>query len=339
MAIIVGPGSTSGDTPPNTDSEASNEGTDPLIGSTGPAPAGDPSGRVQGGGNLVKESTSATFMADVIEASMETPVIVDFWAPWCEPCKQLGPMLEKLVRQAGGLVRMVKVNIDENQDLAAQMRIQSIPMVYAFAQGKPVDGFQGAVPESQLKEFIGRLTGDAKLPLDAALEDAEQMLEAGDVEGASAIFAKILEHDEASGPAIAGLIRCTTATGEYDHAREILDGLTPKLQKDAAVVAAVAALELAEQSGALDASDTADLMAQLETDPNNHQIRLNLAVALYGGGQNEQAIEHLIEIIRRDRAWNDDAAREQLLKIFEALGHTHPDTVEGRRQLSSVLFS
>ncbi len=333
MAIIIGPGNTS----PGASTETSNESADPLVGSTGPAPAG-----VQPGGgatNLVKESTSAAFMSDVIEASMETPVIVDFWAPWCEPCKQLGPLLEKLVRQAGGLVRMVKINIDENQELAAQMRIQSIPMVYAFSQGKPVDGFQGVVPESQLKEFIGRLTGDAKLPLDAALEDADEALGTGDLERASAIFTKVLEHDEANGPAIAGLIRCATATAEYDHAREIRDGLTPELRKDPAVVAAVAALELAEQSGALDDSDTAGLMAQLEADPDNHQVRLDLAISLFGAGQNEQAIEALVEIIRRDRTWNDDAARAQLLKIFEALGHTHPDTVEGRRQLSSVLFS
>jgi len=270
---------------------------------------------------------------------MEVPVIVDFWAPWCEPCKQLGPMLEKLVRQAGGLVRMVKINIDENQELAAQMRIQSIPMVYAFSQGKPADGFQGAVPESQLKEFIARLTGGAKPPMEAALEEANAILEAGDPEGASAIFAQILGHDEASGPAIAGLIRCTTATGEYEHARDILEGLTPELQKDADVSAAVAALELAEQSGGQDDAATADLIAQLDAAPDNHQARLDLAVSYYGAGQNEMAIEELIEIIRQDRTWNDDAARTQLLKIFEALGHSHPATVEGRSQLSSVLFS
>jgi putative thioredoxin len=333
MAIIIGPENKSAGTNPKTSSEIA----DPLVGSTGPAPAETQPGG--GAADLVKESTSAAFMSDVIEASMEIPIIVDFWAPWCEPCKQLGPLLEKLVRQAGGLIRMVKINIDENQELAAQMRIQSIPMVYAFSQGKPVDGFQGAVPESQLKEFIGRLTGDAKLPLDAALEDADEALEAGDLERASTIFAKVLENDEGNGAAIAGLIRCTTATAEYDHAREILDGLTPELRKGPAVVAAVAALELAEQSGALDDSDTAGLMAQLEADPDNHQVRLDLAISLFGAGQNEQAIEALLEIIRRGRTWNDDAARTQLLKIFEALGHSHPDTVEGRRQLSSVLFS
>ncbi len=332
MAIIIGPGNT----PSGANADAPSGGDDPLVGDTGPAPVG---GQTGGATELVKESTSATFMADVIEASKEVPIIVDFWAPWCEPCKQLGPQLEKLVRQVGGLVRMVKVNIDENQDLAAQMRIQSIPMVYAFSQGQPVDGFQGAVPESQLKEFIGRLTDGAKLPADAALEEAEAALEAGDVESASAIFAQVLGQDDASGPAIAGLIRCTTATGEYDHARQIIDGLTPELQKDTAVTAAVAALELAEQSGTSDASATEELVAQLEANPDNHQVRLDLAVALYGAGQSEQAIEELVEIIRRDVTWNDDAARTQLLKIFEALGHSHPATIEGRRQLSAVLFS
>ncbi|MBC8240015.1 MAG: thioredoxin [Alphaproteobacteria bacterium] len=335
MAIIIGPGNTS----PGASTKAPEGGDEPLVGGTGPASAQPDAQSGGGAAELVKESTSASFMTDVIEASKEVPIIVDFWAPWCEPCKKLGPMLEKLVRQAGGLVRMVKVNIDENQDLAAQMRIQSIPMVYAFSQGQPVDGFQGAVPESQLKEFIGRLTDGAKLPVDAALEEAEVALEAGDVEGASTIFAQVLEQDGTNGPAIAGLIRCTTATGEYDHAREIIDGLTPELQKDTAVTAAVAALELAEQSGTPDASATVALMAQLEADPNNHQARLDLAVALYGSGQSEQAIEELVEIIRRDLTWNDDAARTQLLKIFEALGHSHPATIEGRRQLSAVLFS
>ncbi len=328
MAIIIGPENNSANIGPDSPPDASKSSADPMIG--GP----------QGGdADLIKESTSASFMQDVIETSKNIPVIVDFWAPWCEPCKQLGPMLEKLVRQAGGLVRMVKVNIDENQELAAQMRIQSIPMVYAFSQGQPVDGFQGAQPESQLKEFIGRLTGGAKNPVDAALEEANALLDSGDVEGASAVFAQVLGHDAVNGAAIAGLIRCATATGEYEHAREIVDGLTPELQKDTAVTAAIAGLELAEQSGAQDDSIIDELAAKLEADPSNHQLRFDLAVSLFGVGQNDAAIEALIEIVRRDRAWNDDAARAQLLKIFEALGHIDPATIEGRRQLSAVLFS
>lgn len=334
MAIIIGPENPASDA----DTDAPSQGNDPLVGGTSPEQGGGGS-LGSGAADLIKDSSSATFMQDVVEASMEVPVIVDFWAPWCEPCKQLGPMLEKLVQHAGGLVRMVKVNIDENQDIAQQMRIQSIPMVYAFSQGQPVDGFQGAVPESQLKEFIKRLTGDAKPPIEQALEEADGLLEAGDAEGASAIFAQVLGHDAANGPAIAGLIRCTTITGEYDHARQIVDGLTPELQKDPAVVAAVTALELAEQSGGQDDSATAELAAQVEAEPDNHQVRFDFAVALYGAGQNEPAIEALIEIVRRDRTWNEEAAREQLLKIFEALGHTHSATIEGRKQLSSVLFS
>ncbi len=336
MAIIIGPDNGAANTSP----DEPEEGTDPLVGTTGPELAGASSAPSGGSPqDLVKEGSTASFMQDVIEVSMNVPVIVDFWAPWCEPCKKLGPMLEKLVQQAGGLVRMVKINVDENQEIAAQMRIQSIPMVYAFSQGQPVDGFQGAVPESKIKEFIGRLTGGAKNPVDAALEEAQAQYDAGEIEAASAIYAQVLGHDSVNAPAIAGLIRCTTATGELEQARQIVDGLAPEVLSDSTVTAAITALELAEQTGPQDDSETSELAAKVEAEPDNHQQRFDLAMALYGAGKNEAAIEQLLEIVRRDRAWNDEAARGQLLKIFEALGHGHEATVEGRRQLSSVLFS
>ncbi len=291
----------------------------------------------RGNGDLVKDGTTATFMADVIEASMQVPVIVDFWAPWCGPCKQLSPALEKAVRQAGGLVRMVKINVDENQDLAAQMNVRSVPSVFGFRQGRPVDGFAGAVPESQVKSFIERLTGGAKPPIEEALEMAREALDAGDPAGASQVFAQILAQDPAHPGAVAGMIRCMVAIGDLKEARQAVGRLPAELIANSEVAAAVSALDLAEQAGG--AGDVGAFKARLEANPKDHQARLDLAMALYAGGQAEAAIEELLELIRRDRTWNEDAGRKQLVKLFDALGPVHPLTVAGRRRLSSILFS
>jgi putative thioredoxin len=289
-------------------------------------------------GDIIKDSSTATFMADVIEASRQVPVIVDFWAPWCGPCKQLGPLLEKLVRQAAGLVRLVKINVDENQELAAQMRISSIPMVYAFHRGQPVDGFAGAVPESQLKSFIERLTGGAKAPVDVALEQARAMLANGDAKGAAAVFAEVLAGDPANPSAIGGMIRAAVATGDIARAGQIAGGLPAALRAQADVASALAALEIAEQARA-GAGDAAKLEAKVAAHPADHQARYDLALARMAAGDHESAIDALLEIVRRDRAWNDGAARAQLLKIFDALGPADARTVAGRRRLSSILFS
>ena len=286
----------------------------------------------------IKESDTAHFMADVIEASNEVPVIVDFWAPWCGPCKTLGPMIEKMVRQAGGLVRLVKINIDDNQDLAAQMRIQSIPAVYAFKKGQPVDGFVGAQPETQIRSFIDRLLAGAKPPLEQALEAAKAALDSGDHAAAQALYLEIMTQEPDHAPAVAGLLRAIMAGGDMAGARELVSGLTDEMTADSAVAAAITALELAEQGDAAP-PDTQALRDRLAADEDDHQARLDLAIALYGADQAEDAVEVLLELVRRAADWNDGAGRLQLIKIFDALGPTHELTLSGRRRLSSILFS
>ena len=288
-------------------------------------------------GDVVRESDTANFVVDVIEASKSVPVIVDFWAPWCGPCKTLGPMLEKLVRLQGGLVRMVKVNVDENQALAQQLQIQSIPTVYAFKDGRPVDAFAGALPESQLKTFIDKLLGDAKAPLAAAMDEAEALLAGGDATGAMAIYAEVLSADEENPAAIGGLIRCYIAAGEPEHARAVFDGLTPAMQNKPEITQAMSALALAEEIE--DVGDITELKVKIETNENDHQARFDLGLAYYARGQNEEAVDALIDLVRRNRKWNDEAARKQLVKIFDALGNADPVTQDGRRKLSSVLFA
>ncbi len=300
---------------------------------------GTPVGGTPGGSDLIKDSNIASFVADVIEASKTVPVIVDFWAPWCEPCKQLTPTLEKLVTLGGGIVKLVKVNIDENQQLAQQLQVKSVPTVFGFKHGQPIDGFAGAQPESQIKAFIGRLTGGASSPLDEALEHAAAALEAGDPETASGIYAQVLGQDQANGKALGGMIRCFLASGETAHAQEMIDGLEDKTKSDPDVAAAITAVELPEQGEAAEGIDLSELEAKLAANENDHQARFDMALALYGAGQTEQALDQLLDIIRRDRAWNDEAARQQIVKIFEALGAMDPLTVAARRQLSSLLFS
>jgi putative thioredoxin len=292
-------------------------------------PAGDP----------VKESNTQNFMRDVIEASRQAPVIVDFWAPWCGPCKQLGPALEKVVRQAGGKVRMVKINVDENQQLAQQMRIQSIPAVYAFVNGQPVDGFMGALPESQLKQFVDRLGGQGSMAeeIEAAVAEGRTAFDQQDYQAAAQIFAQVLQVDREHAGAIAGLARCQIAVGDLENAQATLALVPPAKAGDPEVLSARAALDMALNP--VDVSEIGALKAQIEKNPDDFQARLDLAVLLNGAGEREQATDQLIYIIRKMRGWNDEAARKQLVKFFEAWGPKDEFTIAGRRKLSSVLFS
>jgi putative thioredoxin len=290
-------------------------------------------------GELVKDSDTKRFVADVIEASRKQPVIVDFWAPWCGPCKQLGPALEKVVRQANGKVRMVKINVDENQQLAAQMRVQSIPAVFAFVNGQPVDGFMGALPESQLKQFVDRLGGQGGMAeeIEAAVAEARVMMEQGDLQTAAQIFASVLQADREHAGALAGLARCQIAAGDLENARATLALVPPAKASDPDVLSATAALDLALNP--VDLSEAATLRAAIDRNPDDFQARLDLAVLLNGAGERAEATEQLLYVIRKKRDWNEEAARKQLVKFFEAWGPKDEFTLAGRRKLSSLLFS
>jgi putative thioredoxin len=287
---------------------------------------------------LIKDTTTQTFVKDVIEESKRQPVLVDFWAEWCGPCKQLGPVLEKVVRAAKGKVKLVKMDIDKHPSIPGQLGIQSIPAVFAFVNGQPVDGFLGALPESQVTAFIERFTkdriGGEEKDLLKAADDA---LAKGDAAGAAELYAGVLAQDSANVAALAGLARSYVRTGAIEQAKQTLALVPDAKRNDAAVAAARAALELAEQAQSV--GPVSELEQKVAANPLDHQARFDLAVALNSKGRRQEAVDNLLEIVKRDRKWNDDGARKQLVQFFEAWGPTDEATVNGRKRLSSVLFA
>lgn len=291
--------------------------------------------------DLIQDVSEANFMEAVVDASQTTPIIVDFWAPWCGPCKTLGPALEAAVKEANGAVKMAKINVDENQMIAGQMRVQSIPAVYAFYQGQPIDGFQGALPGSEIKAFVERVIeaagGSADGGLSDAIDAAEQMLAEGAAADAAETFAAILGEDGRSAPAYSGLARAYLALGDLDQAEAVLNGVPAEISDTPEIDAAHAQLALARQ--AQDAGPLGELLAAVEADENDYQARFDYAQALHAAGQVEEAVEQLLQLFRRDREWNEGAAKEQLFIIFDALKANDPIVLNGRRKLSSMIFA
>ena len=295
------------------------------------------SGAATSDADLVKNTTTKDFMHDVIDASREVPVVVDFWAPWCGPCRQLTPILEKAVRAAKGAVRLVKLNIDDHPQIPGQMGVQSIPAVFAFQDGRPVDGFMGALPESRVTAFIARLIGDTVDDVAADVEAAEAALASGDLNTAAQLFGEVLQQDRENVQSLAGLAKCYIKTGDLARAEQTLALVPPAKAEAAPVASARAALELARKAG--EAGDVESLRAKLAAEPKDPQIRFDLALALNAKGDRNGALQELLFLVAKNRTWNDDAARKQLLQLFDAWGPTDPATVSGRQRLSSLLFA
>jgi putative thioredoxin len=292
---------------------------------------------------LVKDTTTATFPRDVLEESQKQPVLVDFWAPWCGPCKQLTPVIERVVNEAGGRVKLVKMNIDDHPSIAGQLGIQSIPAVIAFVGGRPVDGFMGALPESQVREFIDKVAGpgggpdDQAAEIEAALVEAEGLFEAGDLAAAADLYGAVLQADPENLKALAGMANCMVSAGQWERARDLLTGLTEEQKKDAALVALLAKIAQIEEARKL--GDPRALEHELASNPDNHEARIKLAKILNVEGERDAAADHLFYIMKRDRAYDDDGARRQLVQFFDVWGFKDPATIAARRKLSSILFS